>query len=98
MNKETLLQPSFDKLTEKLDNTQEYEDWLLIQDYIDEIRLEIHNYKQTLNEIREYINKNTDSNPIENLTYKLFIYKKEEYEFIEDILEIIEKGLGENNG
>lgn len=54
--------------------------------------------KQTLNEIREYINKNTDSNPIDNLTYKLFIYKKEEYEFIEDILQIIEKGLGEDNG
>lgn len=95
MSEEILLQPSFSKLTEKLDNTQEYEDWLLIQDYIDEIRLEIHNYKQTLNEIREYINKNTDSNPIENLTYKLFIYKKEEYEFIEDILEIIDKALGD---
>ena len=56
------------------------------------------NLKQALNEIREYINKNTDSNPIDNLTYKLFIYKKEEYEFIEDILKIIEKGLREDNG
>ena len=53
------------------------------------------NLKQVLNEIRCYINKNTNFNPIDNLTYKLFIYKKEEYEFIEDILQIIDKCLGD---
>ncbi len=63
--------------------------------YLESLQQENQQLKKALNEIREYINKNTDSNPIENLTYKLFIYKKEEYEFIEDILEIIEKGLGD---
>lgn len=70
MSEEILLQPSFDKLTKKLDNTQEYEDWLLIQEYIDRIRKENKHLKQrlyflatdnfnlarTLNDIRTIIN------------------------------------------
>lgn len=70
MNDEILLQPSFDKLTEKLDNTSEYEDWLLIQEYIDRLREEKKYLKQrlyflatdnfnlarTLNDIRTIIN------------------------------------------
>lgn len=66
----------------------------MLRDYIKEIQQENTNLKQALNEIREYINKNTDCNPIDNVIYKPFIYKKEEYEFIEDILQIIDKYKG----
>lgn len=57
MSEEILLQPSFDKLTEKLDNTQEYEDWLIIQEYIDKLREENKQLKEKLKAVGKGLNK-----------------------------------------
>lgn len=57
MSDEILLQPYFDKLTEKLDNSSEYEDWLIIQEYIDGIRRENKNLKQELKATGKGLNK-----------------------------------------
>lgn len=88
MSEEILIQPSFDSLTEKLDNTATYEDWLIIQEYIDELRKENRKLKQTLNEIKDYI-KNTTTMIIVGKPMKL-----SEETSGKDILQIIEKVLG----
>ena len=107
MSDEILLQPSFDKLTEKLDNTSEYEDWLIIQEYMDSLREEKKYLKQrlyflatnnfnlarTLNDIRTIINNKKQ--PF-NWNYPDTNFWLS-YDEIIGILRIIGKALREND-
>lgn len=68
------------EITKKLDNTAEYENWLIIQDYID-------SFKQALNKIKTNIED----------CKKLMPHEFDWGEQIDNILEEIDKVLGEDN-
>ncbi len=53
MNKEEL-NKLCGEITEKLDNTAEYENWLIIQDYIDQ-------QDQIIREARKYVEKHSNN-------------------------------------
>ena len=54
MNKEEYLKLA-GEITEKLDNTAEYENWLTIQDYIDDLQSQLEKEKSIRKEAIEYI-------------------------------------------
>lgn len=107
MREETLLQLSFDTLTEKLDNTQEYEDWLLVQEYIDRLRGENQQLKEQLkqrdeviDEAASFVSSNTfyetttwDS----NYDYDVNRFNEESNATRRKLLEILQKYKGDNN-
>lgn len=39
------------EITEKLDNTAEYESWLIIQSYVDMVQQKYENYKETVDRL-----------------------------------------------
>lgn len=102
MNREDYLKYAGD-ITEKLENTNEYSLWLLIQHYADEMYFALECAKvglnkekstkekslQALNEIRKYIN----TNEIMNNEGGTFLLK--ECYYGQEILEKIDKVLGE---
>ena len=85
MNKEEYLKLA-GEITEKLDNTAEYENWLTIQDYIDDLQSQLEKEKSIRKEAIEYIkNHATDENGdiginlfADDLVELLSILKKED--------------------
>ena len=71
------------KITEKLDNTAEYENWLIIQDYIEQEHKKYINQKKVLDKIKELINHYA----VENEDYSK-IYNQEETEIMKLLEEI----------
>lgn len=76
MNKEEL-NKLCGEITEKLDNTAEYENWLIIQDYIDQ-------QDQIIREARKYVEKFI---PVDNDTI-LMREKQRDY-----LLEILDRNV-----
>lgn len=74
------------EITLKLDNTAEYESWLIVQDYID-------SFKQALNEIKDHCNDNIQIYKNEQYTDEWGFCIEE----LQEILEIIDKVLGEDS-
>lgn len=83
------------EITEKLDNTAEYESWLIIQDYVDEFLNYITNLQKENNSYKQRNEKAID----ELFELKNMIYKpetrEENFEIQRKISSIIKKlGLG----
>ena len=78
------------KITEKLDNTAVYENWLIIQEYIDRAQQKVEQLESIRKEAIEYVLKN-----------KLYRFKYDDEELFEittdkkakdDLLNILNKG------
>lgn len=52
------------EITEKLDNTAEYENWLIIQDYIDELITDKENLEEEIKSLKQDIEDNYRPIPI----------------------------------
>lgn len=52
------------EITEKLDNTAEYESWLIIQDYIDELITDKENLEEEIKSLKQDIEDNYRPIPI----------------------------------
>ena len=66
------------EITDKLDNTAEYESWLLVQDYADYEHRELIRLNSIIKEVRKYIDKNG-------------LFSVDTYNFANGILKIIDK-------
>lgn len=51
-------------ITLKLDNTAEYEDWLIIQDYIDELIADKEHLKEEIKDLKQDIEDNYRPIPV----------------------------------
>lgn len=52
------------RITEKIDNTVEYEDWLMIQDFIDEIIANKEHLEEELKDLKQDLEDNYRPIPI----------------------------------
>lgn len=52
------------RITEKIDNTAEYEDWLMIQDFIDEIIANKEHLEEELKDLKQDLEDNYKPIPI----------------------------------
>ena len=83
MNKEELedYKKLSGEITEKLDNTAEYENWLIIQEYVDRLQHELEQERNIRKEAIEYIREK------QKIQYKYALSLIE----IDDLLEILNK-------
>jgi DNA repair exonuclease SbcCD ATPase subunit len=73
------------KITEKLDNTAEYESWLIIQEYFDKLYNHITNLQEELEELRE-----------DNYAYHQLMKMENEREYRSKFLKEFQEEFGKN--